>query len=80
MALKTSLVIAWITSECTTTLTNQPNFKLMPTHKVPIYIWGKVNVNDDPGLEKEANVMGAKAMAKIFDHHVGGGKKIIKES
>jgi hypothetical protein len=37
---------------------------------------GKVNVNDDAGLEKEADVMGAKALL----HQPNNDKKIIKSS
>jgi len=33
--------------------------------KPTLQLKGKVNVNDDPGLEKEADVMGAKALQKM---------------
>ena len=40
---------------------------------------GKINVNDDAGLEKKADVLGAKALQVKFINPIVSTKKVLKQ-
>jgi hypothetical protein len=52
----------------------QKQGRVKPTRQLK----GKVNVNDDAGLEKEADVMGGKAMQRSVSENSGDSSKVIQ--